>query len=63
MLTLFLTGIPLLITAVVGFIARSGVTVLNSPVIITFINQLCERGAGSTMRSSRAHRSGSHPYS
>jgi cobalt-zinc-cadmium resistance protein CzcA len=43
---LWLRGIPLSITAAVGFIALSGVAVLNGLVMITFINQLRERGVG-----------------
>ncbi|MFT4605622.1 MAG: cobalt-zinc-cadmium resistance protein CzcA [Rhodothermales bacterium] len=41
---LWLRGIPLSISAAVGFIALSGVAVLNGLVMITFVNQLRERG-------------------
>ena len=41
---LWLRGIPLSISAGVGFIALSGVAVLNGMVMITFINQLRQRG-------------------
>jgi cobalt-zinc-cadmium resistance protein CzcA len=41
---LWMRGIPLSISAAVGFIALSGVAVLNGLVMITFINQLRERG-------------------
>ncbi len=43
-LALWLRGIPLSISAAVGFIALSGVAVLNGLVMVTFINQL--RAAG-----------------
>ena len=41
---LWLRGIPLSISASVGFIALSGVAVLNGMVMITFINQLRQQG-------------------
>ncbi|MFP6584142.1 MAG: CusA/CzcA family heavy metal efflux RND transporter [Candidatus Hydrogenedentota bacterium] len=41
---LWLRDIPLSISAGVGFIALSGVAVLNGLVMITFINRLCEDG-------------------
>jgi cobalt-zinc-cadmium resistance protein CzcA len=41
---LWLRGMPLSISAGVGFIALSGVAVLNGLVMITFINQLREQG-------------------
>ena len=41
---LWLRDIPLSISAAVGFIALSGVAVLNGLVMITFINKLCEEG-------------------
>jgi cobalt-zinc-cadmium resistance protein CzcA len=43
-LAIWLCDIPLSISAGVGFIALSGVAVLNGLVMITFINQLRERG-------------------
>lgn len=42
---LFLRGLPFSISAGVGFIAVSGIAVLNGLMIITFFNQLRERGA------------------
>ena len=39
-LALWLRGIPLSISAGVGFIALSGVAVLNGVVMVSFINQL-----------------------
>jgi cobalt-zinc-cadmium resistance protein CzcA len=41
---LWLRGIPLSISAAVGFIALSGVAVLNGLVMISFIRTLCEEG-------------------
>jgi cobalt-zinc-cadmium resistance protein CzcA len=43
-LTLYLRGIPFSISAAVGFIALSGIAVLNGLVMVTSINQL--RSAG-----------------
>ena len=43
-LALWLRGIPLSISAAVGFIALSGVAVLNGLVIISFINHLRAQG-------------------
>ncbi|MCC7409774.1 MAG: CusA/CzcA family heavy metal efflux RND transporter [Phycisphaeraceae bacterium] len=43
-LALWLRGMPFSISAGVGFIALSGVAVLNGLVMITFINQLCRDG-------------------
>jgi cobalt-zinc-cadmium resistance protein CzcA len=43
---LWLRGIPFSISAAVGFIALSGVAVLNGLVMVTFINQLRAEGAG-----------------
>ena len=43
-LALWLRGIPLSISAGVGFIALSGVAVLNGVVMLTFINQLRAEG-------------------
>jgi len=43
--SLWLRGIPLSISASVGFIALSGVAVLNGLVMITFINRLRDEGA------------------
>ncbi len=42
---LFLRGLPFSISAGIGFIAVSGIAVLNGLMIITFFNQLRERGA------------------
>lgn len=42
--TLWLRGIPFSISAAVGFIALSGVAVLNGLVMVTFINQLRREG-------------------
>ncbi len=44
-LALWLAGIPFSISAAVGFIALSGVAVLNGLVMITRINQLVREGA------------------
>jgi cobalt-zinc-cadmium resistance protein CzcA len=41
---LWARGLPFSISAAVGFIALSGVSVLNSMVLVTFIRQLRERG-------------------
>jgi heavy metal efflux system protein len=43
-LALWLRDLPFSISAAVGFIALSGVSVLNSMVLVTFIRQLRERG-------------------
>lgn len=43
-LTLFLRDMPFSISAAVGFIALSGIAVLNGLVMITYINQLREKG-------------------
>ena len=43
-LSLWLRGIPLSISAAVGFIALSGVAVLNGMVIISFIDNLRDQG-------------------
>lgn len=43
-LALWLRGIPLSISAIVGFIALSGVAVLNGLVMLTFIKQLSDAG-------------------
>jgi hypothetical protein len=43
-LALWLRGMPFSITAAVGFIALSGVAVLNGLVMITYFNQLREEG-------------------
>ena len=45
MFALWLRGLPFSISAGVGFIALSGIAVLNGLMIITFFNQLRERGA------------------
>ena len=43
---LWARGLPFSISAAVGFIALSGVAVLNGLVLVSFFNQLRERGAG-----------------
>lgn len=43
-LTLYLRGMPFSISAAVGFIALSGIAVLNGLVMVTFINQLRMKG-------------------
>ncbi|MDR1282757.1 MAG: CusA/CzcA family heavy metal efflux RND transporter [Opitutaceae bacterium] len=43
-LALWIRGLPFSISAAVGFIALSGVAVLNGVMMITFINQLREEG-------------------
>jgi cobalt-zinc-cadmium resistance protein CzcA len=43
-LALWLRGLPFSISAGVGFIALSGVSVLNSMVLVTFVRHLIERG-------------------
>lgn len=43
-LTLFLRDMPFSIPAAVGFIALSGIAVLNGLVMITYINQLVQKG-------------------
>src|SRR5437868_9029007 len=43
-LSLWLRGMPFSISAAVGFIALSGVAVLNGLVMITYFNQLREQG-------------------
>jgi cobalt-zinc-cadmium resistance protein CzcA len=43
-LSLWLRGMPFSITAAIGFIALSGVAVLNGLVIISYFNQLREQG-------------------
>jgi cobalt-zinc-cadmium resistance protein CzcA len=43
-LALWARGLPFSISAGIGFIALSGVSVLNSMVLVTFIRQLRERG-------------------
>jgi cobalt-zinc-cadmium resistance protein CzcA len=49
-LSLWLRGMPFSITAAVGFIALSGVAVLNGLVMISYFNQL--RGEGKSVRDS-----------
>ena len=44
--SLWLRGMPFSISASVGFIAVSGVAVLNGLVMITYINQLRKEGRG-----------------
>jgi len=43
-LTLFLVGMPFSIPAAVGFIALSGIAVLNGLVMVTYINELIKEG-------------------
>ncbi|MBX7232105.1 MAG: CusA/CzcA family heavy metal efflux RND transporter [Bdellovibrionales bacterium] len=43
-LALFLRGIPFSISAAIGFIALLGLSILNSMVLVEFINHLRERG-------------------
>ncbi len=43
-IALWLRGMPFSISAAVGFIALSGIAVLNGLVLITYINQLCQEG-------------------
>jgi cobalt-zinc-cadmium resistance protein CzcA len=50
---LFLRGMPFSITAGVGFIALSGVAVLNGVVLVSAINRLRETGAGSVREAVR----------
>lgn len=47
-LALWLRGLPFSITAAVGFIALSGVAVLNGVVMISYFNELRERGVSAT---------------
>ena len=42
--TLYFSGMPFSISAAVGFIALSGIAVLNGLVMVTYINQLREQG-------------------
>ena len=42
---LLLTGIPLSVSAAIGFIALFGQAVLNGVVMVSYFNQLCEEGA------------------
>ena len=46
LVALWLRGLLLTLPAGVGFIALSGVSVLNSMVLVTFIRHLMERGVG-----------------
>jgi cobalt-zinc-cadmium resistance protein CzcA len=48
-LTLYLRDMPFSIPAAVGFIALSGIAVLNGLVMITYINQLKEKGMELTL--------------
>ena len=47
-ITLLLRDMPFSISAAVGFIALSGIAVLNGLVMITYINQLRQKGLGLT---------------
>ena len=51
---LWLRDMPFSISAAVGFIALSGVAVLNGLVMLTFIKQLMRRGPIRTTRSAKA---------
>ena len=53
-LALWLRGMPFSVSAAVGFIALSGVAVLNGLVMLTFIKQLMAEGRSETMRSTKA---------
>ncbi|MNN71249.1 Cobalt-zinc-cadmium resistance protein CzcA [compost metagenome] len=44
MFALFLTGIPLSVSAAIGFIALFGQAVLNGVVMVTYFNQLRDEG-------------------
>jgi cobalt-zinc-cadmium resistance protein CzcA len=44
-IALFITGIPLSVSAAIGFIALFGQAVLNGVVMVSYFNQLCERGS------------------
>ena len=55
-LALWLRELPFSISAGVGFIALSGVSVLNSMVLVTFIRQLREQGLAAGPRRSRRRR-------
>ena len=58
-LALWLRDIPLSISAGVGFIALSGVAVLNGLVMVTFIRKLRDGGAIRSMtRSAKARWAG-----
>ena len=52
-LALAVRGMPFSITAGVGFIALSGVAVLNGVVMLSFIRKLRERGQARSTRSIR----------
>ena len=43
-LALYITGIPLSVSAAIGFIALFGQAVLNGVVMVTHFNQLCDEG-------------------
>jgi cobalt-zinc-cadmium resistance protein CzcA len=43
--SLWIRGIPLSISAAIGFIALSGIAVLNGLVMVSFIEELREKGA------------------
>ena len=54
-LALWLRGMPFSVSAAVGFIALSGIAVLNGLVMLTFIKQLMAEGrCPTTMRSAKA---------
>jgi cobalt-zinc-cadmium resistance protein CzcA len=50
-LGLWLRGLPFSISAAIGFIALSGVAVLNGVVMVTFVDQLRARACDATRRS------------
>ena len=54
-LALWLRGIPLSISAAVGFIALSGVAVLNGLVMISFIRNLLQEGRSLDQAGGRHH--------
>ena len=50
---LWMRGMPFSISAAVGFIALSGVAVLNGVVMISYFNQLREQGKRCSLRCNR----------
>ena len=48
-----LRGIPFSVSAAVGFIALSGIAILNTTVLVTFIRDLHDQGAGPLHAASR----------
>jgi heavy metal efflux system protein len=43
-LSIWMLGIPLSVSAIIGFIALFGIAVQNGTVLVTFFNQLCQEG-------------------